>query len=177
MKCTGKHVPPCKRHISFPLEFSIPLLSWVALALAWSNLFPESYHQFIHEPLFGPLTFHFLTYDIFMMLFFGIAAAESNQSCLPGGATFIHSTDGQPVLGNSGWSHWAGTGLFWSKCPLIGNLSLVNGWGIPLVTDIALAWLIARIVRLAFAVRSFHANDTEAVQPAVVGTLHKPYFP
>lgn len=66
-------------------EFSIPLISGIVIAIIWSNLFPDSYLQFNHDPLIGPLSFHFLTNDIFMVLFFGIAAAEITQSCLPGG--------------------------------------------------------------------------------------------
>ena len=74
-----------KRHFNLLREFSVPLLSGVVVALIWANLSPEGYHRFNQEPLLGPLSFHFLTNELFMVLFFGMAASEITQSCLPGG--------------------------------------------------------------------------------------------
>ena len=68
------------KRINLLQEFSIPLISGIVIALIWSNYFPESYHHFDHDPLVGPLSFHFLTNEIFMVFFFGIAAVEITQS-------------------------------------------------------------------------------------------------
>lgn len=134
-----------QRHISLLREFSIPLISGVLVALVWANLSPESYHHFDHDPLVGPLSFHFLTNDIFMVLFFGIAAAEITQSCLPGGDLHPVNRAVNPLLATLGGV--VGPVLVYLGLnALIGEPGLARGWGIPTATDIALAWLVARIV-------------------------------
>lgn len=50
-----------------------------------ANLAPEQYHHLLHDPLFADLSLPFVTNDLFMTFFFGIAAVEITQSCLPGG--------------------------------------------------------------------------------------------
>jgi len=134
-----------RQHISLLREFSVPLLSGVVLALVWSNLHPEGYHHLIHNPLIGSLSFHFLTNDIFMVLFFGIAAAEITQSCLPGGDLYPLNKAINPLLATMG-GVIGPVLVYFGLNALIGNQSLTNGWGIPTATDIALAWLTARIV-------------------------------
>ena len=74
-----------KRHLNLLREFSIPLIGGVILALIWSNLNPEGYRYFIEKPLWWGLSFHFIANELFMVLFFAIAAVEITQSCLPGG--------------------------------------------------------------------------------------------
>ncbi len=65
-------------------EFSVPLLSGLAFALFWANIAPESYFSSLHNNFLGSLSLYFLTNDIFMVFFFGIAAVEVTQSQLPG---------------------------------------------------------------------------------------------
>lgn len=126
-------------------EFSVPLLSGVVVALIWANLSPESYHYFSHEPLIGKLSFHFITNELFMVLFFGMAAAEITQSCLPGGDLHPLRKAINPLLATFGGV--AGPVLVYLGLnALIGNSELQGGWGIPTATDIALAWLVATLV-------------------------------
>lgn len=133
------------KRINLLREFSIPLLAGVLTALALCNFSPESYHHFIHDPLIGPLSFHFLTNDIFMVLFFGIAAAEITQSCLPGGDLHPLKKAVNPILATFG-GVIGPVLVYFGLNSLFGNPSLTMGWGIPTATDIALAWLVARIV-------------------------------
>jgi NhaA family Na+:H+ antiporter len=126
-------------------EFSIPMISGILVALAWSNLSPDSYHHFNHNPLLGPLSFHFLTNDIFMVLFFGIAAAEITQSCLPGGDLHPLRKAINPLLATAG-GVLGPVLVYLGLNALIGDPALLRGWGIPTATDIALAWLVAKIV-------------------------------
>lgn len=144
-------------------EFSVPLLAGVVVALFAANLNPEGYDDLLHWQPFGPvalfdhpLTFHFLINDLFMVLFFGIAAKEITESCLPGGSlnpvgkaiTPLVATLGG-VVGPVGtfflglWGAYA-IGLYDVRFDDWDLLSL--GWGIPTATDIALAWLVARTV-------------------------------
>ena len=90
-------------------------------------------------------TLHFLINDIFMVLFFGIAAKEIAESCLPGGALNPVSKAVNPLMGTLG-GVLGPVGVYLLLNSMIGDAKWVNGWGIPTATDIALAWLIARIV-------------------------------
>lgn len=134
-----------KRHLNMLREFSIPLVCGVVTALVWANRWPESYHRFIHEPLLGPLSFHFITNDLFMILFFGIAAAEITQSCLPGGDLNPLRKAVNPLLATLG-GVVGPVAVYLGLNAVIGSPSLARGWGIPTATDIALAWLVARLV-------------------------------
>ncbi|MDG2051857.1 MAG: Na+/H+ antiporter NhaA, partial [Myxococcota bacterium] len=144
-------------------EFSVPLLSGVVVALLAANLEPEGYEHLLHWQPFGSfallghdLTFHFLVNDLFMVLFFGIAAKEITESCLPGGSlnpvrkaiTPLVATLGGVVgpVGIFFLGLWGGFGLGFFDGKVDDWSLLRQGWGIPTATDIALAWLVARTV-------------------------------
>lgn len=134
-----------RKRINLLREFSVPLLAGVAVALVWANLSPESYERFDHGRNFGPLSFHFLVNDFFMVLFFGIAAAEITQSCLPGGDLHPLRKAVNPLFATVGGV--VGPVLVYLALnALFGDPSLRRGWGIPTATDIALAWLVASLV-------------------------------
>ncbi len=131
---------------TFLQEFSIPLISGVVGALALANLAPETFHAIVHFKPFGGPDLHFLMNEIFMVFFFGIAAKEITESCLPGGALNplrkainpLFATVGGvvgPVAVYLGVVYGTGYGEMYGR-----------GWGIPTATDIALAWLVARLV-------------------------------
>lgn len=134
-----------KRNINLMREFSIPLITGVIVALFWANFAPQSYRDFLHNHFLGNMDFHFVTNDIFMVFFFGIAAVEITQSCLPGGDLNPLKKAVNPLLATLGGvvgpimiylvlNHFIGSELF------------LRGWGIPTATDIAFAWLVARLV-------------------------------
>lgn len=134
-----------RRRINLLREFSVPLISGIVVALIWSNYHPESYTSFNNGPLAGHFSFHFLTNDVFMVLFFAIAAAEITQSCMPGGDLHPLKKAINPLLATMGGV--VGPVLIYLGLnSLIGTPALRQGWGIPTATDIALAWLAARIV-------------------------------
>lgn len=144
-------------------EFSIPLLVGVAVALLAANLAPTWYEHALHWEPFGAvhvfghaLSFHFLVNDVFMVFFFGIAAKEITESCLPGGSlnpvrkaiTPLVATIGGVVgpvgVFLLGISLAFATGIY---DPAVDDRTmLARGWGVPTATDIALAWLVARAV-------------------------------
>ena len=139
-------------------EFSIPLILGVVVALVAANVNNEAYHHLVDYPVFGdgfivhgkPLSVHFLINDIFMVFFFGIAAKEITESCLPGGDLNPPSKAINPLLGTLGGVfgpvgvYFAMTYLFFAGHPDFDVVA--NGWGVPTATDIALAWLVARMV-------------------------------
>jgi NhaA family Na+:H+ antiporter len=144
-------------------EFSIPLIGGVIVAMLAANFAPEWYEHAIHWKPFGDLellghevTLHFLVNDLFMVLFFGIAAKEITESCLPGGALNPPAKAVNPLLATLGgvvgpvgvfflglWLCFQ-TGVY---DPAVDEWAgLQRGWGVPTATDIALAWLVARSV-------------------------------
>ena len=134
-----------KQRLDLIREFSIPLLAGVAAALAWANLAPEAYAGFKEAPLLGPLSLEFITNEIFMVFFFGIAAVEITTACLPGGSLNPPKKAVNPLLATLGGV--AGPALLYLLLnALAGSPELVRGWGIPTATDIALAWLTARLI-------------------------------
>lgn len=155
------------RTVQLLQEFSIPLIAGVVAALTLANWNPELYHALIHTPVYRLgtifahgahhahathhgswdhlLTLHFLINDVFMVLFFGIAAKEITEACLPGGALNPISKAINPILGTLGGVLGPAT-VFLTLNAVFGQPAWTKGWGIPTATDIALAWLVARFV-------------------------------
>lgn len=134
-----------RHHINMLREFSIPMLVGVVVAITWVNLDPTGYANFNNNPHFGGLSFHFISNELFMVLFFGIAAVEITQSCLPGGDLNPLKKAINPLMGTLGGV--AGPILaYLALNALLGSPELQKGWGIPTATDIALAWLAARMI-------------------------------
>ena len=153
---------PRMRIVNILLEFSAPLLLGVVAALVAANVAPDWYLAAAHWHPFGPLSFlgndvslHWIMNDIFMVFFFGIAAKEITESCLPGGSLNPPRKAINPLLATIG-------GLLGPVAVFFGGLwlcfqtgiytdadswsALSRGWGVPTATDIALAWLVARTV-------------------------------
>jgi NhaA family Na+:H+ antiporter len=91
------------------------------------------------------LSLHFLINDIFMVFFFGIAAKEITEACLPGGPLNPIKKAINPLMGTLG-GVLGPVGVFFILNAMMGEQAWVKGWGIPTATDIALAWLVARMV-------------------------------
>jgi NhaA family Na+:H+ antiporter len=113
--------------------------------LVWSNYSPDTYHHFLHKHFLGPLSFHFLTNDVFMVFFFGIAAVEITQSFLPGGDLYPLKKSINPLISTAG-GVIGPTLVYLGFNHLLGSPELQRGWGIPTATDIAFAWLVARMI-------------------------------
>lgn len=132
--------------VSFRLrEYSVPLVLGIIAALVWVNISPQSYHQAMtHRFLFGH-HFQFLINDIFMVFFFAMAGVHIIESFTPGGAFYPLRKAVNPLMATAGGV--LGPVVFYLvlNC-IVGSRALMNGWGIPTATDIALAWLIARFI-------------------------------
>jgi len=143
------------RITNFLQEFSIPLIVGVIAGIIAANINYDSYHHLVDYRLgsleiFGnPVTIHYLINDIFMVFFFGIAAKEITESILPGGDLNPPSKAINPLLGTLGGVLGpVGVYLVLTHVLYSGDqaTAVANGWGIPTATDIALAWLVARMV-------------------------------
>ena len=154
----AKPPPRIVRVSNFVQEFSLPLILGVVLGLVAANTNHHWYealvdfHPLGHDAyVFGhALTIHFIVNGMFMCLFFGIAAKEITESTLPGGVLNPMRRAINPLAGTLGgifgpvgfyfamtWIFYGGTSDF---------SAVANGWAIPTATDIALAWLVARVV-------------------------------
>ncbi|MEZ6039218.1 MAG: Na+/H+ antiporter NhaA [Planctomycetaceae bacterium] len=91
------------------------------------------------------LTLHFLINDIFMALFFGIAAKEITEACLPNGALNPVRKAVNPLFGTVG-GVVGPIGVFLLLNLAFGKTEWQRGWGIPTATDIALAWLVIKLL-------------------------------
>jgi len=139
-------------------EFSIPLIVGVLAGLAVANIDNHFYEKLVDARVFGDgaeifghsITSHFLINEIFMVFFFGVAAKEITQSVLPGGALNPIPKAINPLMGTLG-GVFGPAGLYFLLTYLIYGggddfSEVANGWGIPTATDIALAWLVARLL-------------------------------
>ena len=139
-------------------QFSIPLIVGVFAGLAVANIDPNLHEKLVDYQVFGEgvtvfghhLTVHFLINQMFMVFFFGIATKEITDAVLPGGVLNPIPKAINPLFGTLGGVLGpAGLYLLLTFVFYGGgeNFSEVaNGWAIPTATDIALAWLVARLV-------------------------------
>lgn len=147
-----------RRLISLIQEYSLPLIAGVIAGLALANIDNHFYEKLVDFPLFGDstqvfgraVTVHFLINEVFMVFFFGIAAKEIAESVLPGGPLNPIPKAINPLMGTLG-GIIGPVGLYFLLTFIIYGgtddfSAVANGWGIPTATDIALAWLVARLV-------------------------------
>lgn len=134
-----------KKTYNFLQEFSIPLITGVIYALIWANISPESYHNFVHNQIIPNFSLHFLVNDIFMVFFFAIATVEIIQSLLPGGDLYPLKRAINPIMATFG-GVLGPTIVYLLLNHFFGSPDFIKGWGIPTATDIALAWLVAKLV-------------------------------
>ena len=156
--------PKAAAIVRFLEEYSIPLIVGVISAMLMANLCPNVYELIVWSPFYqwvseaashghdhehGDLShyfaMHFLVNDIFMVFFFGVAAKEITEACLPGGALNPPSKAVNPLCGTIG-GVLGPVGVFLGFNAMFGQSAWANGWGIPTATDIALAWLVAKFV-------------------------------
>ena len=92
------------------------------------------------------LSFDFIVNDLFMVLFFGIAAKEVSESFLPGGALSSVRNAAMPVVATIG-GVVGPVGLFFLLyASFDAPESLASAWAVPAATDIAYSWLFAGII-------------------------------
>lgn len=128
-------------------QLSIPLILGVVTALLWVNLSPESYFHLMYLSPFQGAShglMPFLTNDILMVFFFGIATKEITEACLPGGALNPVKKALNPLAGTLG-GVLGPIFVYKTYVWLGGHYEISAGWGIPTATDIALAWLVAKL--------------------------------
>lgn len=128
-------------------EYSIPLFAGILAAMLWVNIDSESYNFIISKPIISGshISLHYIVNEGFMVLFFGMAGAELVRSFREGGELYPIKNAINPLMATLG-GIVGPVIIFFSLNHLIGDASYIKGWGMCTATDIALAWLLARVV-------------------------------
>lgn len=127
-------------------EYSLPLILGIVISILWVNISYESYHHFVEYPLFGSdFTVHFLVKDIFMTIFFAVAAVEIVEAIRPGGALHPLKKACNTLFATAG-GILGPIAIFLLLAYFFDQMVFAEGWGIVTATDIAIAWLGARLI-------------------------------
>jgi len=129
--------------------FSAFLLVGTLVAQFWVHGDPSAYHATMHRELFTlkmhgfiyNINLHFLVNDIFMAFFFGIAAKELCEAVFKKDGSLRGARGLLPGLACLGGV--LGPMLVYK---LLSTEAHANAWAVPCATDIAFAWLGARMV-------------------------------
>lgn len=127
-------------------EASLPLVAGVALSLVMANAAPNTYHNIIDTPIIGHhISLHWMVNDVFMAFFFAIAAVEIVHSLCKNGPLNPPKKAVTPLMATVGGV--AGpVVVFFILNSLIGMPEYSSGWGVTTATDIALSWLVAKMI-------------------------------
>lgn len=135
--------------IQFLIENSIFLILGAVVGLIWANIDFESYAFLKETPIFHightPISLHLLINDLAMAFFFLLAGKEIREAMLPRGALSNVRTAALPIMATAGGM--AGPAVIYVAGTLLFSTpELTRGWAIPMATDIAFSYLIARMV-------------------------------
>lgn len=123
--------------VRFLMENSLILIMGAVAALLWANLDHESYHHVSHG-------IHFAVNDVMMAFFFLLAGKEIREAMLPGGALSSRKTAMLPLFATVGGM--VGPALIFYMGAKFLHPELTRGWAIPMATDIAFCYLVARFI-------------------------------
>jgi len=126
------------RRFSVFFDNSGLLVSGALLALVWANFDHESYEVVSHA-------LHFTVNDIGMAFFFAIAAKEVVEATAPGGALHSPRRSAVPLIAAIG-GMVGPAAVYFTLVAVFDRPDLTRGWAIPVATDIAFSYLVARIV-------------------------------
>jgi NhaA family Na+:H+ antiporter len=114
------------------------LVVGAGIALVWANAGPAAYDATAHA-------LHFVVNDVAMVFFFALATKEVVEATAPGGALHSPRRAGLPVIAAVGGM--AGpAAIYLALIAILGMPELLRGWAIPVATDIAFSYLVARAV-------------------------------
>ncbi len=123
--------------IKFLVENSLFLIFGALCGLIWANVDNPGYSHLAHE-------MHFWVNDIAMAFFFLLAGKEIREAMLPGGSLADRKTAALPLLATIGGM--LGPALIYLVGAYSLNPELSRGWAIPMATDIAFSYMVAKII-------------------------------
>ena len=150
----------------FIQQYSLFLIGGAIIALIWANLSPDSYHAFVEFEIFHDffighvhtdyttghdvrsLTVHYLVSDVFMALFFAIAAKEVWEAVILKNGSLRGRKAATPLFATAG-GILGPVAVYLGLAAVMGSTTydaVANGWAIPTATDIAFSYLVGRMV-------------------------------
>lgn len=127
-----------RRALAVALDHSGLLVAGTVLALAWANVDRESYER-VADAL------HFAVNDIGMAFFFALAAKEVVEATASGGALHSPRRSAVPLIAAVGGM--IGPAAIYALLVLaFDRPELMRGWAIPVATDVAFSYLVARVI-------------------------------
>ena len=143
---------------NFIQEYSLLLVMGAFGALIWANIDYDSYHHLVEVVLVKDsyighlhdghrtLTLHYLINDVLMALFFAIAGKEVWEAIILKNGSLRGRKALTPLIATAG-GLIGPIGIYLLGAFMLGKYAaLANGWAIPIATDIAFSYLVARIV-------------------------------
>ena len=151
--------------LKFLLDNSAFLITGAIVALVWANteVAKDAYKEFLEFDLLGwmgsgeghhetegghhsPSVVKYFINDVLMAFFFAIAAKEVWEALLPGGPLSNMRKAATPLIATLG-GMVGPAGLYLLGCYWLGTMDeLGSGWAVPMATDIAFSYLIARLI-------------------------------
>ena len=129
---------PWIRASSIALEYFLLLPAGLLAALVWANTAAESYFAFASGAAFW-------ANDVAMVLFFGLLTKEVVEATAPDGVLHSWRKATMPLIGAAGAAITSAVVYVW----FVGAADqpmLERGWPLAAPTDLALAYLVARVI-------------------------------
>jgi Na+:H+ antiporter, NhaA family len=122
----------------FVSEHLLLLPIGAGLALVWVNLWPLSYYEFSYR-------YAFAINEVAMTLFFALVAKEVVEATVPGGVLHTWRQTTVPVIAAAGATIVPAL-LYVAFVRWVDEPMLEWGWTVTFATDVALAYVIARLI-------------------------------
>jgi NhaA family Na+:H+ antiporter len=122
----------------FALDHLLLLPLGAAIALAWVNFSAESYYTFTYR-------ISFAVNDVAMVFFFALMTKEVVEATVAGGELHSWRRVLLPVVAAIGATTVSALVYIWAV-NLLEEPMLVVGWPVALATDIAVSYLVARLI-------------------------------
>ena len=124
---------------NYVVEHSLGLAIGAAIALVWANTGDAARYYRLAARLASPVN------DVGMVFFFALAAKEIVEATAPGGALHTWRRAALPVAAAVGGM--LAPGLVYVACVVYSRETvLMPGWAVPCATDIAFAYLVAKLI-------------------------------
>lgn len=127
-----------RRALDIILNNSLLLVAGALTALVWAGVDLEGYERVAHA-------MHFAVNDVAMAFFFGLAAKEVIEATAPGGVLHSPRRAAVPLIAAVGGMTGPAV-LYFAMVFATGAIELMRGWAIPVATDIAFSYLVARFL-------------------------------
>ena len=122
----------------FALEHLLVLPLGAAVALVWVNTRPESYYRFTYQIAFA-------VNDVAMMFFFALMTKEVVEATAPGGVLHSWRRTLLPVIAAIGATAVPAL-LYLRAIDALEEPMLAAGWPVSFATDIAISYIVVRLI-------------------------------